>query len=285
MHHEKTRAIAGLNVAVFVMSMAGLFAKLIDWNPVLIILGRATLTAPFIALYLVARRRSFALKRAKHVAMLFGLGAMMMCHWTSYFASIQTSTVAIGILSTFTSPIITTFLEPLFDGKHIRFHDVVIALIAFAGIVLMIDDFSLGGSTLIGVMLGMLSASFVSLRNIWSKGLMNEYGAPMVMFWQMLFGAIFLLPTLFFFDATVTVIDIRNLCILALFATAIAHTLMLNCIHHIGARATGVMMMVQPLYAILLAFLILGEVPALRVALGGILVLGAAGFESVKQAR
>lgn len=285
MHHEKTRAIFGLNIAVFVMSMAGLFAKLIAWPPVVIILGRATFTAPFLAFYLVARRRSFALQTKQHVLMLFGLGVMMMCHWTSYFTSIQVSSVAVGILAAFTSPIITTFLEPLFDGKRAYKEDVWVALIAFVGILFMIDNFSLGGSTLLGVFFGVLSAVFGSLRNIWSKGLMKQYGASVVMFWQMAFGAITLLPVLFFYQVDVTPVDVRNLLILALFATAISHTLMLNCINQIGARATGVMMMIQPLYAILLAFLLLGEVPSIRIALGGILVLGAAGFESVKQTK
>lgn len=284
MQTEKTRALIGLNIAVLVMSMAGLFAKLIDWNPVLIILGRAALTAPFIGLYIAVRGGRFRLQSTKHTLFLVGLGLMMVSHWTLYFSAIQASTVAVGILAVFTSPIFSTFFEPLFDGHRIDPKDIVIALIAFAGIALMIDDYSFGGSTLTGVFLGICSAVFVALRNIWSKPLIRMYSAPQVMFWQMVFGSTALLPALLFLHADVTAIDVRNLIILALFATAIAHTLMLNCIGVIGARATSVIMMVQPLYAILLALLLLGEVPSLRVLLGGALVLGAAGVESVRQA-
>ncbi len=285
MQTDKTRALIGLNIAIVCMSIAGLFAKLIDWHPVLIILGRAALTAPFIGLYLVYRKQSFRLRSTKDTLVMVALGIVMMLHWSTFFASIQVSSVAVGILAVFTAPIITTFLEPIFDRSHIHTQDIVVALIAFAGIALMIDDYSLGGSTLIGVLLGLFSALLVSLRNIISKDYSKTYGAPMVMFWQMVFGSIFLLPAILVLQADVTFIDIRNLLLLALLATAIAHTLMLNSIRHLGARATSVMMMIQPLYAIVLALLLLGEIPILRIIIGGLLVLGAAGVESLRQTK
>lgn len=283
MQTEKAKALIGLNVAVLIMSMAGVFAKLIPWHPALIILGRAALTAPFVGLYLVARNRSLKLKTKRHVYTVIGLGVMMVTHWVTFFSAIQASTVAIGILAVFTAPIITTFLEPLFDKTRIETLDIVVALAAFSGIALMIDDYSIGGAAFTGVGLGVCSAVLVSLRNIWSKPMVQEYSAPLIMFWQMVFGAIALLPLLLVFDASVTMPDVGNLLLLALFSTAIAHTLMLNSIGYLGARATSVIMMIQPLYAILLAVVLLGEIPSLRIIAGGALVVGASGFESLKQ--
>ncbi|MDA1292305.1 MAG: DMT family transporter [bacterium] len=285
MNSEKRNALIGLNIAIAIMSIAGLFAKLIPWPAVMIILGRASLTAPFLAAYLVFTKKSLRLKSRKHMFILMGLGIMMVTHWVTYFQAIQVSTVAIGILAVFTSPIIITFLEPLFDGHNVHGKDVLLALVAFAGIVLMIDDFSLGSGTVQGVLFGITSALIVSLRNIWSKCLVKEYEAPLVMFWQMVFGALFLSPLLFFYTVDVQPVDIKNLLILACFATAIAHTLMLKSVAHIGARATGVIMMVQPLYAIVLAVLLLGEIPTLHVIAGGVLVMSAMIFETVQQTR
>ena len=285
MHSEKTKALIGLNIGVLIMSMAGLFAKLITWNPVLIILGRASLAAPFLGLYLVMKKKSFRPKKRVDTYILIALGIMMMLHWSSFFAAIQASSVAIGILAVFTSPIITTFLEPLFDGGKAHREDVLIALVAFTGIALMVDDYSLGSSTLNGVLLGIVSAILVSTRNVISKPLIQKYTAPVVMFWQMVFGALFLLPSVFVLQADVSMVDIRNLLILALFATAISHTLMLNSIGHLGARSTQIIMMVQPLYAIALAAVLLGEIPTVRIVVGGLLVLSAAGVESFKQAK
>jgi len=282
---EKRTALIGLNIAIAIMSIAGLFAKLIPWPAVMIILGRASLTAPFLAAYLVCTKKSLRLKSRKHMFILMGLGIMMVTHWVTYFQAIQVSTVAIGILAVFTSPIIITFLEPLFDGHKVHGKDVVLALVAFAGIVLMIDEFSLGSGTVQGILFGITSALIVSLRNIWSKYLVKEYAAPLVMFWQMVFGALFLSPLLFFISVDVQPVDIKNLLILACFATAIAHTLMLKSVAHMGARATGVIMMIQPLYAIVLAVFLLGEIPTLRVVAGGALVMSAMIFETVQQTK
>ena len=283
--NQKTRGLIGLNIAVLIMSIAGLFAKLIPWPAPMIILGRAAVTAPCVAAYLLLRRRTLVLKCRRHAVILFGLGILMVAHWITYFAAIQVSTVAIGILAVFTSPIMATFLEPMFDGKKAHRADVLLALVAFAGIVLMVDDFSLSNGTFQGVLLGLISALLVTLRNIWSKSLVQEYAAPFVMFWQMFFGALVLSPLVFFVNVTVSTGDIQNLLILGVFATAIAHTLMLTSIGCLGARSTGVIMMIQPLYAILLAVVLLGEIPSLRVIVGGALVLSAMIVETVKQAR
>jgi drug/metabolite transporter (DMT)-like permease len=284
MDSQKRNALIGLNFAILIMSISGIFAKLIPWPAVMIVLGRASLTAPFIAAYLVFTKTPLRLKSTKHMFILMGLGVMMVIHWTTFFTAIQVSTVAIGILAVFTAPMITTFLEPMFDDKKVCKKDVLLALVAFAGIVLMIDEFSFGSGAVQGILLGTTSAFLVSLRNIWSKCLVKSYTAPLVMFWQIVFGALFMSPLLFFIKVEVTPVDIKNLLILALFATAIAHTLMLKSVACIGARATGVIMMIQPLYAIVLAMFLLGEIPTLRVLAGGLLVMSAMVIETIKQA-
>ncbi len=285
MKTDKTKALLGLNIGVLVMSMAALFAKLISWHPALIILGRVALATPTLGFYLAIRKRSFRIQSKAHTAKLIGLGIMTITHWITFFTAIQKSSVAVAILAVFTSPIMLTFLEPLFEKAKIHAADLVVALIAFVGIALMIDDYNLGSSTFQGVLFGLISAVLVSLRNIWSKPMVQTYTAPMVLFWQMCFGTLLLLPLPLFIHADVTFIDLKNLTILAVFATALAHSLMLNSIGQIGARATGVIMMIQPLYAIALAAIILGEIPATRVLLGGVLVISASGYESFKQKR
>lgn len=282
MDSEKRSALIGLNIGTFVMSIAGLFAKLIAWPAVMIILARLALTAPFLAFYLLVTQRRIRLpKSAKHLGILIGLGIMMALHWTTYFASIQASTVAVGILSVYTAPILTTFLEPIFDGHRIHKTDILIALFAFSGIALMVDDFSLSSGTLIGVLLGVSSALLVSLRNIWSKCLVREYAAPTVLLWQMIFGALFLSPLLLFATVTATLSDLWLLLLLAVI-TAFAHSTVLRSTACIGARSTAVIMMVQPLYAIIIAIPVLGEVPSLRVIVGGLIVLSAAVFETLR---
>jgi len=285
MDSQKRNALIGLNFAILIMSISGLFAKLIPWPAVMIVLGRASLTAPFIAAYLVFTKTPLRLKSAKHMFILMGLGVMMVIHWTTFFTAIQVSTVAIGILAVFTAPMITTFLEPMFDDKKVCKKDVLLAFVAFAGIILMIDEFSFGSGVVQGLLLGTTSALIVSLRNIWSKCFVHIYAAPLVMFWQMVFGALFMSPLLFFIEVEVAVIDIQNLLILACFATAIAHTLMLRSIASMGARATAVIMMIQPLYAILLAIPLLGEIPTLRVIAGGLVVMSAMVIETLNQAK
>lgn len=48
-------------------------------------------------------------------------GLFMGIHWVTYFYALQWSNVAIGMLSLFTYPVITAFLEPLFFKTHFKF--------------------------------------------------------------------------------------------------------------------------------------------------------------------
>ena len=87
-------------------------------------------------------------------------------HWVTYFYSLQLSSVAIGMLSIFTYPIITSFLEPvLLKTKFQRIH-LLLALMVFLGIYLLNPNFDISGEKTLAVGLGVLSAVLYSLRNI-----------------------------------------------------------------------------------------------------------------------
>lgn len=267
------------------MSIAGLFAKLIDWPATVIIAGRLSFAFPFVLLWLVWKRTPLRLHSRKDFFLLIGLSALLTLHWVTYFKAIQLSTVAIAIVTVYTGPIITTFLEPLIRKTRLEKIDIFTALIGFAGIVIMIEDFTLQSAVTQGITLALLSALLMSVRTIYSRCFVARYSGPLIMFYQLFFGAMMIAPFVPLFSFTITEDNMLNLLMLALFATAIAHTLVLSSLTHISARSSGVLMMIQPLYAVSLAVIILGEIPTLRVLIGGILVVSATMFETYKQSR
>ena len=285
MEAQRRNALIGLNIASVTMSVAGLFAKLLPWPAIITVLGRMSLAAPAVLVYLLIRRVPLKLKDAAHLRTLIFLGVILALHWVTYFAAIQVSTVAVGIIAVYTSSIMTTFLEPFFCKSRVCPKHIFIALLAFGGICVMMEEFSFGNSTTQGIMLGLISAFLVTIRNLKSKCFVKLYSPSATMFYQLLFGALFLAPALLWYDVSATAVDIQKLLILALVATAFAHTLMLQSVGALGARPVAVIMSAQPLFAILAAVPLLGEVPSVRVMIGGVLVMSAMVLETLEQAK
>lgn len=103
----------------------------------------------------------------------------------TYFHAIQISTVAVGIISLYTFPIMTSFLEPLFDREMVQFGNIIRAAIVFAGILLIVPKFELSNQTTAGVLWGLVSAALFSVRNITVRKKLGHLSSITVMCYQL----------------------------------------------------------------------------------------------------
>jgi hypothetical protein len=86
-------ALVALHAAVALFGFAGLFGKWLALSPVAIVLGRTAIAA--IALGILRLRSP---RQAPFDVRLVGNGIVLAVHWLSFFAAIQVSTVAVGLL-------------------------------------------------------------------------------------------------------------------------------------------------------------------------------------------
>ena len=101
-----------LNFAVLLISTSGTLGRYIDLPVPLIILLRSFFGGIFLFLFCKWKKLTFKIQKKDRVVVLLS-GVLMGMHWITYFISLKLSSVAIGMLSVFTYPVITTFLEPL----------------------------------------------------------------------------------------------------------------------------------------------------------------------------
>jgi len=66
------------------------------------------------------------------------------------------------------------------------------------------------------------------------------------------------------------------LLLLGVVCTAVAHTLFIRGMRRIGARTASLISSLEPVYGIALALVFLGEIPAPRTILGGLIIVAAA---------
>jgi drug/metabolite transporter (DMT)-like permease len=105
----------------------------------------------------------------------------------------------------------------------------------------------------------------------------------MVIVWyQNWIATLILFPFLFFKDLSLQPTDVLLLAILGIFCTALAHVLFIKSLVHIKTQLASITACLEPVYGIIFAFVLLGEIPALRTIIGGCIILGTIAIASMK---
>ena len=100
------------------------------------------------------------------------------------------------------------------------------------------------------------------------------------MFYQLVCLSIVLIPVFFIFEIRPTYEEVQALLILAVLTTAIGHTLFVNSLKNFSVSSASIMSGIQPIYGIILAFLLLKEIPEPNTLLGGLLIIATVVIES-----
>ncbi len=206
-------------------------------------------------------------------------GAVLALHWVSFFAAIQTSTVAIGLLGFASFPLFVLILEWLLLRRQWTARKVATALLVTVGLLALVPSFSWSDPTVQGLAWGLVSGFTFALLAVLNRRLVANRRAIDVAFWQNLTAALCLLPFAWASPAALGAISARDVAlilVLGLVCTALAHTLFIAGLRDISAHTASVIAALEPVYGIVLALLLLGEIPDLRTLVGGALIVGAA---------
>ena len=277
---SQQQSLIYLHIAVLLFGGTALFAKLIGLNALDITAYRAAIAGVAICVLLILQKKPIKLHRAKDYVIAILLGVAVGIHWVTYFAGMQLAGITVGMLAFFTYPVITVFLEPLFNKSKPKTKDIISAVVVIFGIYLLIPNVNLGDDITLGVVTGVVSALFFALRNITHKRYFSEYGGPQTMFYQTLVASLMLCA---FIEVPITEINDTDLILLLIAGvvfTAMPHSLFAASLKHLSAATAGLISCLQPLYGTILAIIILHERPSVMTLIGGALIVSAACFET-----
>lgn len=279
MQSEK-QGLIYLHIAVLLFGGTALFAKLIGLSALDITAYRAGVACITLFLLLVIGKKQIRLNRGKDYAIALLLGVVVGLHWVTYFGGMQMAGITIGIIAFFTYPVITVFLEPLFNKTRPKTKDIFSAIIVMMGIYLLIPEVSLGNEVTLGIVTGIVSACFFALRNILHKNYFSHYSGPQTMMYQTLVASSMLALFVEVPPTQITDHDLWLILLVGVIFTALPHSLFASSLRHLSATTAGLISCLQPLYGSILAFILLVERPSLMVIIGGLLVVSAALFET-----
>lgn len=282
MQQSHIKKLLGLLLATFFISTSGVLGRYIAMPSEVIIFFRASLAMVFLFLFLRFRKEPIVIKSKKHIAPFLIGGVFMAIHWVTYFYALKLSNVAIGMLSLYTFPVITAFLEPVF--LKVKFNPVyiVLGILVLLGLYVLSPEFTFESTTMQGILFGLVSALCYAIRILIMKQYVHQYNGVLLMFYQTVIISVCLLPTLFYKDLSGLQSQLPYLLLLAFLTTSIGHSLMVYSLKFFSASTTSIISSIQPIFGIILAFIFLHEIPTLNTFIGGGLILATVVVESIR---
>jgi len=256
------KAFIQLHIAVLFAGFTAILGRLIDLNEGMLVLYRMLLSALTLAIILFFRKELIKIS-FKNILMLFGIGAIIALHWVTFYGSIKYSNVSVSVTCLSAIGFFTSFLEPLITRRKLDTTEVLLGLLAIAGIYLIFNFYP---EYKTGIIFGILSALLACLFSIFNKKILRNFSSQIVTLYEMAGGFIalcFILPFYFrFFPPEYflpTFIDWMWLLVLAWICTVFAFILSLNALKKISAFTVNLSYNLEPVYSIILAFIIFNE--------------------------
>ncbi len=282
MKNQHVKNLLLLTLAAFFISTSGPLGRFIDLPTPVIIWCRSSLGALFLFIYCRYKKFNLKIKSRKDFFTFLGCSILLGVHWITYFYALKLSNVALGMLSLFTFPVVTTFLEPFFSKSKFSFVHILLGFMVLLGIYILAPDFNFESAHLKGILWGLFSAVCYALRNVILKKHVSNYNGSALMMYQTAFITVLLLPVIFLMETDNITSQFPYLLTLALITTAVGHSLFVRSFKHFSVSTASIIGTSQPVFGIILAFLFLNEIPSLKTYIGGALIIATVIIESIR---
>lgn len=272
-----------LHLAVMMFSISGVIGQFVEVPSVMVALGRVVCSSILLLTITLVKKESLKLENKKDYMLIMMTGAVLAIHWTTFFQSIQVSSVAIGTITFSTFPLFLTFLEPIVFHEKIRGKSILCAIILLIGVAITIPEFSMENQVTIGIIWGMISSLTYAIITLANRYFSKKYDGRIVSFYEQGTAAIVLLPSLLIVECIWRPQDLIGVAFIGAICTAFAYTLYVSAQKKVKAQTAGIISGMETVYGIIYALIFLGEVPSARELIGGAIIMGVALYSSLQK--
>lgn len=256
------QALIKLHISVFLAGFTGVLGALILLNEGLLVWYRIMLTVVTLFIWLSWKKQIGNIS-ASTVWKLLGIGSLIALHWVCFYGSIKASNVSIGLVCFASVGLFTAVLEPLLTDKKLSWTEVGLGMISLLGIYLI---FHFDTRYRTGILVGIASALLGALFSVLNKKNVDVAPPQTLMLYELSGGLLLLtllmpvylhyFPTTYYFPA---ISDWGWLLVLSWLCTVLAMDLMLQALKKVSAFTQNLSLNLEPVYGILLAFILFKE--------------------------
>jgi drug/metabolite transporter (DMT)-like permease len=257
-----TRALLELHGCVVLWGFTAILGKLITLSATQLVWWRMLLVTLALACFpRVWRAMAGIPARLRWV--YAGIGCVVAVHWLAFYGSVKLANASVAATCMALAPVVTALIEPWITGARFERHNLLLGILVVPGVALVVGG--IPGDMHLGFWVGVLSATLAALFNALNKRHLGHHDAMAVTWLEM--GAGFLLVAVasaFMTPAEGAIVlpDARDgawLLTLAILCTLIPFAVSLGTLRHLSAFTSQLAINLEPVYAIAVAVLFLGE--------------------------
>ena len=206
--------------------------------------------------------------------------------YSGYILSINRTTVANAVVLLATAPLFAAVLGRIFLGERLRRRTLVAMFVAFAGVLTMVSG-SLGGIRLAGDLMALATGAFFAVNIVALRAAPRRDGKPVDMMPSNAMAGIVIATIAMFLDDPLAVAgaDIPYLLAIGLLSMGLGIWLFTRGVRHLQAAEAGLLCLGEVLFAPILVWAFIGEVPESRALLGAAIVLAALIYDTMPERR
>lgn len=269
-----------LTISMTIFGTIALFVRNIPLASGEVALYRAVLAVMLIAVYLLVTKQRIPFEKIKkEIPYLLFSGIAMGINWILLFEAYKYTTVSLATLSYYFAPVIVTVVCPILFREKMTVKQILCFVMSTVGLVLItgIGDMSGGSNHLVGILFGLGAAVFYAAVVLLNKFIKNVDGIHRT-FLQFLAAIVILVPyVLATSGINLNVLDGNGwgcLLIVGLVHTGITYCLYFSSLKELPGQKAAILSYIDPLVAVLVSVVLLGEQMTLMQVLGGMLILG-----------
>jgi len=251
-----------LHLAVFLAGFTGVLGVLITLNEALLVWYRILITVVTL-LVVLYRKKELQKISTPVIARLLGIGTLIALHWVCFYGSIKYSNVSIGLVCFASTGLFTAIAEPLLTQKQFSISEVLLGLLSLIGIYLI---FHFDARYRTGIIIGIASAILAALFSVLNKRNINIATPQTIMLYELSGGLLLLtliMPLYLYQFPTDHIFPSWSdgfwLLLLAWLCTVLAMDLMLQALKKVSAFTQNLTLNLEPVYGIILAFIVFHE--------------------------
>ena len=274
----RLQALLAIHLVAFCFGMTGVLGELIQADAITITWARALFAVIFLSIAspVMLRQNTLSLKNLgkKWQAILLS-GFFLTAHWGTFFQSVKVGGIAVATLGFASFPAFITLIERFILKEQVKRDEWLRLLVVTVGLILVTPSFTLADRATEGLLWGLLSGATFGILAVINRHALSGVNAFHVAAWQNM--AVFLLLSLWAIQSvdTISLASWGWLLVLGLVCTGLAHLLFILSLRVLHARTAGLIVSLEPVYAIAFAWVLFHQIPSLRTLIGGLLMIGA----------
>lgn len=277
-------------LAMLIWGIMGVFIKNIPLNSIEIAFYRSIIGVVFIILLSVSKKEKWNKEELREdLKVLIPSGIALGIGWVLLFQGYKNTTISIATLSYYIAPVFIVILSIVVLKEKITMKKILCIIVAIIGLLLVLDIKSIGNigdNNALGIMYSVLAAVFYAIVVILNKFIKKMSGFKVTIV-QLLVSTLILMPlTIISSTRSIISLDILSLVLLLFIGivhTGIAYLLYFSSVKEIEGQSIAILSYMDPIFALLIAGLFLGEKMTIIQLFGGILILGSAYISESKK--